>query len=99
MCHVCPPLWAFSDLEKNFNVTVRIGSLRLSHIFSSFNLVQVAKCLACVRFYFRPSCQASGLCSVLFSVPGIYVETYVYDDVYVRLLMTSYLRQMSHHIR
>ena len=53
MCHVCPPLWAFSDTEKNFNVTVRIGSLRLCHICSSFNLVRVAKRLACVRFYFQ----------------------------------------------
>ena len=26
---------------------------RLSHIFSSFNLVRGAKCLACVRFYFQ----------------------------------------------
>ena len=34
---------------------------------------------------------ASSLCSVLFSVPGIYVEAYVYDDVYVRLPMTSFL--------
>ena len=52
-------------------------------------------------FFFQscPWCQASGLCSVLFSEPGIYVETYVYDDVYIRLPMTSYLRQMSHHVR
>ena len=35
----------------------------------------------------------------LFSLPGIYVETYVYDDMYVRLPMTSYLRQNSHHVR
>ena len=34
-----------------------------------------------VWFYFHPSCQASGLCTVLFLVPGIYLETYVYDDV------------------
>ena len=52
-------------------------------------------------FFFQscPWCLASGLCQVLFSVPGIYVEIYVYDDVYVRLPMTSYLRQMSHHVR
>ena len=57
----------------------------LSHIFSSLPLVRGALHLACASFYF--------------SVPRIYVETYVYDDVYVRLLMTSYLRQNSHHVR
>ena len=60
--------------------------------------------MKCLRTYIEqsricPWCLASGLCSVLFSVPGIYVETYVYDDVYVRLSMTSYLRQKSHHVR
>ena len=82
MCHVCPPLWAFSDLKKHFNITVTIGPLRLGHIFSSFPPV-------------RGAYVASGLCSVLFVVPGIYVETYVYDDGYVRLLMTSYINVKS----
>ena len=50
MCHVCPPLWDFLDLEKHFNITVRIGPLRLNHIFSSFPLVCGAYCLACVQF-------------------------------------------------
>ena len=36
--HVCPPLWDFSYLEKHFNITVRIGLLRISHIFSSIPL-------------------------------------------------------------
>ena len=31
-----------------------------------------------------------GLRSGVFSVPGIYIETYAYDDVYVRLLMKSF---------
>ena len=41
MCHVCPPIWAFSNLEKKLNITVRIGLLRLSHIFllSLFSVV------------------------------------------------------------
>ena len=33
MCRIFPPLWAFSDLEKKNNITVRIGPLRISHIF------------------------------------------------------------------
>ena len=54
-----------------------------------------------IFFFFQscPWCLASGLCSVLFLVPGIYMETDVYDDVYVRLLMTPYLRQKSHYVR
>ena len=38
----------------------------------------------------RPWCLASCLCLGVFSVPGIYVETYAYDDMYVRILMTQY---------
>ena len=53
-------------------------------------------------FFFLPSCPwclAYGMCSVLLSVPGIYIETYIYDDVYVQLPMTSYLHQNFHHVR
>ena len=40
------------------------------------------------------------ICPVLslFSVLGIYIETYVHDDVYIRLSMMSYLNQKSHTI-
>ena len=30
--------------------------------------------------------------SGIFSVPGIYIETYVHDDMYVQLLITLYVR-------
>ena len=53
MCHVCLPLWDFLDLEKISNITVRIGTLRLSYIFSSLPLVRGAYQLACVQFYFQ----------------------------------------------
>ena len=55
--------------------------------------------------WYRGSCQGDitppvwGMRSGVFSVPGIYVETYVYDDVYVRLLMASYVRISAHSVR
>ena len=36
---------------------------------------------------------------VLFYLPGIYLETYIYDDLYVQLPMTSYLCQNFHPFR
>ena len=84
MCHVHPPLWAFFRLKEIFSKSQSEGGpFRLSHIFSSSP---------------RPWCLASGLCSGVFSVPGIYVETYVYDDVYVSVLMTSYFRASDHRL-
>ena len=53
MCHVCPPLWAFSDLKKNFNVTVRIGPLRLIHIFLLSILSVVPSVWPVFGFIFR----------------------------------------------
>ena len=66
-----------SDLEKKINITFIMGPLQ--HL-AMFFLFPSAECLA------------SGLSLVVFSVPGIYVETYVYNDMYVCLLMTSYFR-------
>ena len=37
--------------------------------------------------------------SGVFSVPWIYLETYIYDEVYVRILMTSYVGTFVHSVR
>ena len=84
MYHVCPPLRKFLQLVK----------------ISIFQSELVPLDLAI--FFFFPSCPwclASGLCSILFLVPGIYVETYEYDYVYVQLFMTSYVRTSDHSVR
>ena len=47
-------------------------------------------------FQSRSWCLKCGSCLVLFSEPYIYVETYAYDEVYVQLLMTSYVRTSDH---
>ena len=36
------PIMGFSRLREFFDITVRIGPLRLSHVFSSFPLVSGA---------------------------------------------------------
>ena len=82
MCHVCLPYEIFQ--EENFNIIVRIGTLRLSHFLLIYLFSVVPNVWPVLGFI---------------SVPGIYVETYVYDDAYVQLLITSYLRQKSHHVR
>ena len=42
-------------------------------------------------FFFFPSAVAPDIWPVFghISVPGIYIETYIYDDVYVLILMPS----------
>ena len=84
-----PTSWAlYTTIEilKSFN-SQKGPPVRLNNIYSSFNIFRGAWCLA------------SGLCLVLFSVPGIYVETYLYDDVYKQLPITSDLRQKYHPVR
>ena len=39
--------------------------------------------------YYHPWRLVSSLHSGEFSVPGIYIETYIYDYVYVNIFMTS----------
>ena len=34
-------------------------------------------------------CLVSGLCLCVFSVPGVYIETYLYDDMYIRIFITK----------
>ena len=41
----------------------------------------------------------SGLSFGLFSVPGIYVETYVYDDMYIHIFMTSQFFTSDNRVR
>ena len=69
-----------SDLEQDFNITVRMVPL----VFSP------SPC---------PWYLESGVRSGVSSVPEIYVEIYIYDDVYVRLLMMSYFRTSGHFVR
>ena len=70
-------------IQKSFN-SQKFPIFILSHIFSSPHWLW---------------CLESGLCLGKISVPGIYVETYLYDDVYVHLLITSYLRTCAHSVR
>ena len=77
-----PPKWFFGEEGNQFNCLAYVNLLATYSYQDQGSF-----------FPSFPWCLPSGLCSVLFSVPGIYVETYVYDDVYIRLLMTSYLRK------
>ena len=70
---VYPPSWALFIL--NVFISLRIPPLfRLGRIFSSSA---------------QPRRLASDLCSGVFSVTGIYFETYSHDYMHVCILMTS----------
>ena len=74
-CHIRPPLWDFFIPSGKFQTHSQNGSPSDLAIFSSS---------------YRPCCLVDGLCLGVFSVPGIYVEAYVHDDVYVRVLVVLY---------
>ena len=64
--------------------------------------VDVLGCKKSLAIFFSspsPRCLVSGQRLGVFSVPDIYVETYVYDDMYVRLLMTSYFHMSERFVR
>ena len=65
-------------------ITKKVPPLILTHIVSS------SSCLWDL---------GPGLCLGAFPVPVIYVETYTYDDVYVRILMESYFCASNHIVR
>ena len=62
LLHVCPPLWYFSDLDKHFNITVRIGPLRLSHIFLLYLLSVVSSIWPVFGFIFSARYLHRNLC-------------------------------------
>ena len=86
MCHVHPTSWDdFFRIRDFFQNHSQKGPPSDLAMFFSYSP--------------RPWCLSSGLRLGVFSVPGICVDTYVYDDVYVRVLMTSYLRTSDHRVR
>ena len=52
MCHVCPPFWDFPDLEGNFNITVIIEPLRISHVLLLYLLSVVSSVRPLFGFIF-----------------------------------------------
>ena len=87
MCHFQPPLWDFFRPRAVFLITVIRGALQTwPYVF----LITLDHGAWHLEF---------GLRSGVFSIPGIYVETYVYDDLYVRVLMTSYFFTYDHRVR
>ena len=83
MCHFHPPSWYFFR-PRDFSKSKSEGALKTWPYFYS------SPCMWRL---------ASGLHLGEFSVRGIYVETYVYDDVCVHVLMTSYFRTSDHRVR
>ena len=65
----------FTNRKSSKVSTIKRASYRLSHNFSSSP---------------SPWCLAFDLSLGVFSVPGIYIDPYVYDDVYICLLVNSY---------
>ena len=74
----------FTNIKSLKVSTVKSPPTDLDIFFTSLILTQ------CLVTYLRLG---------VFLVPDIYVETYVYDDVYVRVLMTSYFRGFDHRFR
>ena len=92
------------DLRRNLHIWWRVRTTSDDVIFTS--KVPSCQVIAIYRivkesdfFSFGHMTSPNFIFFQKFDLPGIYVETYRYDDVYVRLLMTSYLRQKSHHVR